>query len=311
MVSASITLFVVKFVKRRRFYAGLVSRSLVFLASTDHRQPSPNHSFLFVNLKTLADYIKRYPKNFHPQLIFTDIGVDHDLPDLYYVDLFPVADSIIIISNPDIAIQILSDAGTYPQHSAVRRILRGLVGTVSLLTTEGSAWRRQRNWVAPAFSTTHLMTLVSGMVEESLVFKEILTKHAVKKEVFKLDNDTSRLAMDIIGHTVGDLRLKSQTQDCSILNEFLSAISWTVQYTAPPWKHIISAFMIDRHLKKLDDVLGKMIKESFKSKSEDSVDKSILDLAMKGYLKDNSELSNSEGAIMDQDEEFMRIALDK
>jgi hypothetical protein len=50
----------------------------------------------------------------------------------------------------------------------MRHLNRGLVGTDSIFATHGKEWQQQRSWFAPALSLTHQLTLVPGMVEETL-----------------------------------------------------------------------------------------------------------------------------------------------
>jgi hypothetical protein len=125
-------------------------------------------------------------------------------------------------------------------------------------------------------------------------------------------NDAAiRLTIDVIARSVGDIRLKSQTEYSAIQDHFAGAVEWSAGHTDPMWKKILSPYMMNRHTKKLDALLGEVIKEKYNRTSEDGVDKSILDLALKGYLKDNGRLDDLKTGRADLNEDFMKIALDK
>ena len=65
--------------------------------------------------------------------------------------------------------------------------------------TEHKRWRAIFN---PGFSSAHLMTLVGGIVDDSMVFTKILGRHAKKQEIFSLEEATTRATVDIIGRVV-------------------------------------------------------------------------------------------------------------
>ncbi|CZT41156.1 uncharacterized protein RSE6_00867 [Rhynchosporium secalis] len=290
-----LTYFVVNFIKHRSFYKNV---------------PTPPHTMLLGNLKVLGEAMKRYPADIHPQPMFTQIGVENNLRGIFYVDLYPFSFPMVFITDPAVALQ----AQTSPnisRHPIAKKFLRGVVGTNSIFSTNGAKWSRQRSWFAPAFSLSYLLKLVPGMIEESLVFKEKLTKFAVSGEVFSMNDATMKLAIDFIGRTVGDISLKSQTQYSSIQDSFVRSFSWTVGQTDPIWKKLASPFMMDRYTRKLDAELGAVIKQKYRDAKKDGTEKSILDLAWKGYLKDTGKDGGSKAVRADLDPEFMQIALDK
>jgi len=143
------------------------------------------------------------------------------------------------------------------------------------------------------------------------VFKEKLTRFAVSGEAFSMNDATMKLAIDFIGRTVGDIHLKSQTEYSPIQDNFAKALSWTAGQTDPLWKKALSPFMMNWYTRRLDGMLGEVIKENYRAGRDDGVEKSILDLALKGYLKDTGKVGGAKAVRPDLDPEFMKIALDK
>jgi len=259
--------------------------------------------------------MKKYPADLHPQPIFTDLGRKNNFKGIYYMDLFPFSASFVFITDPALGAQVQNSPALFPRHPYVKSFLRGMVGTKSIFSTNGAEWQRQRSWFAPAFSMTHLLTLVPGIVEETLVFREKMTKLAKSGEVFSMNDAAIKLTIDVIARSVGDIRLRSQTKYSGIQNHFEKAVGWTAGNTQPLWKKIVGPWVMDWHTRKLDALLGEVIREKYaqESKVEEKgqKSKSILDLALKGYEKDSERLSERAAGRPDLDPEFMKIALDK
>ncbi|KAH8799811.1 cytochrome P450 [Xylogone sp. PMI_703] len=293
LIAISIVYGVVKFIRHRRFYADL---------------PSPQHSMILGNLKVMGEALKKYPSDFHPMPLFTELGQQYGYKGLYYMDLYPFSEPMVCIIDPEVAAQVQNSPNFY-RHPFASEFLGGIVGKKSIFTTNGAEWHQQRSWFAPAFSTAQILTLVPGMIEETLVFREILTKNAVSGEVFSMNDKAMRLAIDVIGRSVGNIRLHSQTQYSLIQDAFMQAIGWTAGQTEPLWKKILSPVMMNWYTRKLDRDLSKVIRDRYASRADDGPTKTILDLALKGYQKDHGKISAA-GRTADQDKEFMQIALD-
>ena len=254
--------------------------------------------------------MKRYPLDIHPQALFADLVKEYGFHGLFYVDLYPASESFLFILDPALAMQV-QDSPQFKRHTYVEGYLRGIVGTKSLFSVHGAEWKRQRSWFSPAFSMAHLVTIVPGIVEETLVFREKLTKHAMSGEILVTNDATMRLTIDVIARSVGNIRLKSQTANSDIYHHFTKAVNWSAGNLAPLWHRLLSSTMMDFHTRKLDRLLGEMIKEKFRNTTEDGVSKSILDLALKGYSKDNGKVGDKKTTKGGLDPEFMKVALDK
>ena len=265
---------------------------------------------LLGNLKVMGEEIKNYPSDFHPQPLFTDIANKYGLRGLYYMDLYPFSDSFLFITDPALALQV-QDSPEFDRHAFVNKFLGGIVGTESLFTKRGAEWKRQRSWFAPAFSMAHLLTMVPSIVEETMIFREKLTQHSISGDIFPMTEATVRLTIDVICRSVGNIHLKSQTEYSAIQYHFGAAISWTAGHTAPMWHKLASSTMMNYHTKKVDKLLEEVIKAKYKGGNEDGVSKTILDLAYKGYTKDNGKLGEGKKMAVEMDPVFMKIAIDK
>jgi cytochrome P450 len=67
---------------------------------------------------------------------------------------------------------------------------------------EGNTWKLWRGIFNPGFSASHISTLVPGIVDKVLIFKDILASKCKTSEMFHLEDLTLNLTLDIIGGVV-------------------------------------------------------------------------------------------------------------
>jgi cytochrome P450 len=82
-----------------------------------------------------------------------------------------------------------------PKYLPAYEVVVPVIGPTSIITVSGDYWKKIRKMFNPAFANSHLETLVPGIVEESMVFLEILDKAAQNGEVLKFGH---RLAVSTI-----------------------------------------------------------------------------------------------------------------
>lgn len=117
------------------------------------------------------------------------------------MDTWPFGDPICAIVDPDVAYQVTVQ-NSLPKHSAINQAIWPLAGTRNLVSMDGLEHKRWRAIFNPGFSNGHLMTLVDGIVDDSLTFMDVLSEHAKKKDVFLLEEVATRVTVDIIGRVV-------------------------------------------------------------------------------------------------------------
>jgi cytochrome P450 len=105
--------------------------------------------------------------------------------------------SIMLITDDEVAEKILH-TDNLPKHLPTYDFMLPIIGKTSLVTVSGDYWRKVRKMFSPAFATSHLETLVPGMVEEALVFVDVLKEAAKKNKVLRLGERLPALTMDVI-----------------------------------------------------------------------------------------------------------------
>jgi len=105
--------------------------------------------------------------------------------------------SRMLIADDEVAEKILH-TDNLPKHLPTYDFMVPIIGKTSLVTVTGDYWRKIRKMFSPAFAASHLETLVPGMVEEALVFMDVLTEAAEKSKVLRLGERLPALTMDVI-----------------------------------------------------------------------------------------------------------------
>ncbi|UKZ78659.1 hypothetical protein TrVFT333_006405 [Trichoderma virens FT-333] len=189
--------------RHRRFYRNL---------------PGPPHSALWGHLKVLGEVAATIPQNSHPQAYYTEIARKYNLEGIFYLDLWPIADSSVVLTDPTLMEEV-TVRNPLKQHTMSEAFLSPIIGPNVIATVNGPVWKRLHNAMAPAFSWSHIRTLTAVMVDECSLYRAALTKYARSGEVFSVEELSARLIFDVIGRVVFNFRLHAQTADSPYLND--------------------------------------------------------------------------------------------
>ena len=99
------------------------------------------------------------------------------------MDTWPFGYSICVVVDPEVAYQVTVQR-CLPKHEAASDVIWPLAGTKNLVSMDGPEHKRWRAIFNPGFSSAHLMTLVDGIVDDSLTFMDVLAEHAEAKDIF-------------------------------------------------------------------------------------------------------------------------------
>ena len=135
------------------------------------------------------------PSDVHPHVYPAIIKEKYGLGDTFYLNLWPFAPDFLVISDPGLAQQLLNA----PKYWTLTWYLDWLSGPENLVGQHGAEWKMWRSIFNPGFAGQHLMTLVGQILDDSIVFYDILREHAQSKEVIRLEEAATRLTVDVIG----------------------------------------------------------------------------------------------------------------
>lgn len=159
----------------------------------------PPHSPLFGHLLVVYDILSKLPSDAHPLYLPDQLRRRYpDMGPVFYVDLWPFNTPILFANSPTAAYQLLQEHSLL-KADPVRKFMYPLTQNNDLVTMEGQTWKKWRSIFNPAFSASHLITLVPAMLEAVSTYSDILAEHAERGDTFSLEHVTIGLTLTIIG----------------------------------------------------------------------------------------------------------------
>ncbi|KAL7908098.1 cytochrome P450 [Trichoderma velutinum] len=256
------------------------------------------HSFIFGHLISLGMSMAKHPADLNGQVSPLVLARDH--PELakdgvLYVDLWPISYQMLAVFHPDMMAQFCQE-NSQLKHEQVRWEFYPLTKNKDLVTTDGAQWKRWRSVFNPGFSTQNIMSLVPGFVEEVLVFKRYLEGIAMTGEAVALETQGMKATCDIIGRAVIGKSLGIQTTpDNPLFKALKKNIAWLIPEWAPrQWgkmMHPLRQLSVWRNNAIMRRELRPLIEEQYKNSGHVEGPKTIVNLAIRTYVKENGQSS--------------------
>ncbi|KAB5513517.1 cytochrome P450 [Coniochaeta sp. 2T2.1] len=177
---------VVRLFTVRRFYRGL---------------PGPPHSLLLGHLKIIGEYMQRLPPGSHVQAAITQIQQDYNLPDIFYLDLWPFGPRFVVCSGADAA-AITTTVSTFPQSKLVFDVLGPTIGTTFIEVTNGSLWKDLHRVFAPSLTPLSVKGYHDGIVDEAAALHGRLQDVDVVDLNYELGKFTFAVVCNVLSVTV-------------------------------------------------------------------------------------------------------------
>ncbi|PKS08642.1 hypothetical protein jhhlp_005031 [Lomentospora prolificans] len=159
--------FIVKLVAHRRFY---------------NDKPCPPHSLVWGHLKLFGENLELFPKRPYLQAALTHIKQKHNLPDVWYLDLWPVGPKFVIVTDPD-ASAIPTTVNAYPQSSLVSDHFSKNIGRSFIESTNGQTWKELHHVIAPGLTPAAVRSYNDIIVDEALALHNRLKAMAESGKV--------------------------------------------------------------------------------------------------------------------------------
>jgi cytochrome P450 len=137
--------------------------------------------------------------------MFGDIARKHFYSEgVFYLDLWPMSGLFLTVVSPTTAISVtqMNPNLSSERPALLRRFFMPITGGSNLFDLPEKEWKPWRAVFSKGFNNEHILSLVPGIVKETLVYAENLRSLARKGEMFYLDTTTLRFTMDVIGRTI-------------------------------------------------------------------------------------------------------------
>lgn len=159
-------------------------------------QPKPPHSFLFGHLALFFTVARQLPGKIPIAAIISLIQSKYHLPDVFYLDLWPLAEPFMVTGDPAVANQFLND---YPRHPTVLKYaLQPLVGgTRGLVSPDLAEWHSSRTTIRTVFSITNVQRFVPNMAQYSMQLRAALLQRATASRRFPMIEPIEKWGADL------------------------------------------------------------------------------------------------------------------
>ncbi|MCJ1337985.1 hypothetical protein MMC09_003269 [Bachmanniomyces sp. S44760] len=293
LIGSSLMLFLFNGYKARRRFFEMQKQGL----------PMPPHNPIFGHLTLVGATLAPLPSDAHRHYIAD--GIRRAYPDLgptYYIDTWPFGPPMLVLQEPSALYQATQEH-SLRKYSLLENYIRPLTGGGDLLIMEGKEWKTWRAIFNPGFSQSHLMTLVPGILEDTLTFCEILREQVQKGSICKLEDSTIKLTMDVIGRVTLGAKLNCQRERNELEVAFRSQARWLAFGDEPflfdrfnPLRPIIRW----RNTRIMNKILSRELDERFAihqntEEKSGKRSKSVVDLALDTYHRMETPNSSSQG----------------
>ncbi|CAJ2511766.1 Uu.00g073910.m01.CDS01 [Anthostomella pinea] len=185
--------------------------------------PTLPHSLIFGHILILLKFHKEYPGDVHFGIILSWL-VDNckkwipdldDTPPVLYLDIWPIfPDIMMMVLDCNLSAQF-TQIRSLPKHPITRTFLEPLTDNLDMTSADGAQSKVWRSRFNPSFSPRNITRVIPELIDEILVFKELLGELAGSEEswgeVFQMEELTTNLTFDVILRATLDERLHEQT----------------------------------------------------------------------------------------------------
>lgn len=246
------------------------------------------------------------PADAWPTCCWMIIAKRYNLEDFWVLDLWPIVNPILIITNPKLAARF-TQSNSLPKAPFLKAYLGSFLGKRSMALAEGAEWKRLRAMFNPGFSRSHIMSLVPNMTNHIQIFREKLMSSAKSGGVVLLQEQASLMSIDIIGQVVLGVNLGSQLGYGRLARQFsltVAAIKPHVDWFGRLW----NAPSFRWHLRKVELYISEAIAQRYACENHcGQKSKVAIDLALRVYRESHVETGDMKQKL---DKDFFRIALD-
>lgn len=204
------------------------------------------------------------PSDGHYQAVATTIARKYNLPGLFYLDLWPVTWGQIVVTDPDLALD-LTVVRNHPKHEGIGNMINPIIGESNIVSIDGPRWKYLHKMVSPAFSISHITAMRPMVAAEVMKFRAVLNQKAQSGETFQLEECAQNLTFDVISTAAFGKSLDAQKQGSPALHHFKSMVQ--AHMKSRESFNYIGNFFANRTLnserRKLDKFISELIEERF------------------------------------------------
>ncbi len=133
--------------------------------------------------------------------MFTYLKQKYDLPEVFYLDLWPLGPTFVVLSSPESAAHAIQ-LRSYGMHEIREKFLRPMLGSQSLVVLNGQLWKNVHQMLLPAFKPQAVRDLLGRVCDETETFCDMLGVAADNGGIIRFEGFLSTLLLRVISLAV-------------------------------------------------------------------------------------------------------------
>ncbi|KAI8279519.1 putative sterigmatocystin biosynthesis P450 monooxygenase stcS [Colletotrichum sp. SAR11_240] len=234
-------------------------------------------------------------RSFYKDKVYmTAIAQRYDMPGAWYLDFWPLAAPVLVVTDADAAQRLLTGTPTL-KHPQVGKFMGPVLGEDNIVSVNGEMWKAGKRMMGSGFSQGYVKPMLSMFSEHVLVFHEKLRKRAVDKgeEEFELEGEAAKAIFDVIGSIVFGMSLDAQGKG-SVLLEDLRALIQYLNFVITNWnpvRKVVEWWRIRGVKRRSDEVIRKAVLERWEVMRDEGevpsrrLAKSIMDRVIADWIQ--------------------------
>ncbi|GKZ93950.1 hypothetical protein AnigIFM59636_007308 [Aspergillus niger] len=285
LAAACLILFFYKMVKVRLYIYRLKKQGM----------PMPPWDPIFGHLRIMPGLAKKCPSDALQSQTFAVLSMEYPgLQNGFYIDVWPFMCPMFVCTTPPLAVQACQTYSLAKPTELLAPFINPMAGGDNFFTTNGAAWKRDRDLFNHAFSMAAVLGHVDYILEEAEIYVEILREHAKKGDTFSMDDLACNYMMDVVGNVALNTRFNYQTGHNPIAAAMRSTIDlecgregennplrrWNIHRLYRQWRN---SQIMDHHIGlELEKRYQEYLQQNQSTKPRG---KSIMDIVIAEYMK--------------------------
>jgi cytochrome P450 len=233
----------------------------------------PPHDPVWGHLKLLGEMAALFPPGVHHQNLITTLKYKYNLPGIFYLDLWPLGPSQVVVTDPDVALHMTA-VRNHPKHADEAYYIDPVAGRGNIVASNGHLWKHLHQMLSPAFAISRVRGTMGMVAEDVMTFHSIINDLATTGKTFSMEELSNNLVFTVITKAIFGFALNSQHTTSPAWQDFcIMRHGWAIQRDG--FNPIKTLFAWRRRLaatKRLDSVLSGLLLQRFEILKRDQVD---------------------------------------
>ncbi|TPX18157.1 uncharacterized protein E0L32_002666 [Thyridium curvatum] len=278
-------------------------------------KPTPAWNPFLGNMIAAAKMVNALPPKAHSTYIVNGVGKTIKHNGAFYLDLWPMTEPLLVVTDPDMATQATTHPITGARKPAVLKAwFLPITGGPSLFDSNDAAWKYLHNLFTPGFSANNIANEVPVIASKISVYRDLLRHRAREGGRFEMEPMTLSLIIDIIGEVVLNVSLDTQHARHPLADAMIRQLALKFSNYAPQkmMERLSPLYLYGnwRNSRDLDSHIRAQVESRFRSyRAAEATGRaeryrSVMDLAIEDYM---SQPGKRGAAALDA--EFMTMAV--